>query len=171
MNYQALATDLTTRGFAASGDAQAAATAMNALTTTATVHTPVNERTIGGALGIAGVTAVLTALTSAAANGLVLGGTTYPAVTFQYILRQLQNAGAYASPGGLDSGDPEFAEFVGLLAGAGVLTAAQAATLTALGTTTTSYVQATYGVPALTAADVMQAFGAAIVFHTSEGNS
>ena len=167
MDYTALQSDLAARGYNPQSDPQATAVAMNALTTPAANHVPVNERTIGGALGIAGVTAVLTALQGAAANGLTLGGTTYPAVTFQYILRQLQNTGPYGQPGGLDAGDPEFAQFVQMLAGAGVLTTAQATTLTSLGTTAVNYCVTAYG-RELVAADVIQAFGGSAVIFTPE---
>ena len=161
--YATLAADLTARGYSAASDPQAVATAMNGLAVSTVVHAPVNERSLMGAIGSVAAAGIVTALTSGSANGMTLGGTAYPAALFGLFLRQLQAAGSYAQPGGLDAGDLEFGQFVGLMAGAGLLTADQATAVTALGIGTAGYVQATYGVPALTAADVIVAFGGSAV--------
>jgi len=143
MNYSALQTDLTARGFPAGGDPTAAANALNALT-----------------VSVVGLVSTSQLLIWAASNG-ILGtiqalsqNTTSPLQSAAIAVMLVANGGLP----GIDLSSAAVQAMVGGFVNAGIVTQAQANALTALGTTTTSYVQQTYGVAAIGAADVLTAW-------------
>lgn len=139
MNYSQLKADLIARSFTSDGDPVAAAAAMNAVTVEQPSGLPLNKRTLVHLLELPTATTVMTALTGAAANGMTLGETSYPAAMFQLLLDLVNNLGTPGDPGGIETADPQYTQFVGLFEAAGVLTADQATTLTAYATIVTPY--------------------------------
>ncbi len=156
-----LAADLTARGYTAASDPQAVATTLNGLTVTTVVPGAfVRLRTLDNLFvdpvacqavidGLAGAAATLAA--SSDAPTAAMGKRLHRAVGYM--------AGT-GDTDGIDVGDPSVRTMIDQLAMQEVLTAAAAATIKAYGTSTVGYVQATYGVPALTADDVVAAWGA-----------
>lgn len=150
MNYPALQTDLIARGYTAQSDPQATGAAMNALTSSVRNSYFVNYRTIMGVAGQAPVERL----------GALLA--TQSPVTHSILLQAGLNDG---SSGGMDMANAATQGFVAELPnmtdanGNLGFTAAHVTTLTALGQSTPSYVSQTYDVPALTATDIIVAFG------------
>lgn len=159
MNYSQLKSDMLARSFTAQGDPAVTAAAMNALTVQQPSGLPLNKRTLVHLLDLPTATVVISALTGAAANGMTLAGTAYPGAMFQILLDLINNLGTPGDPGGIETADPQYAQFVGLFAAAGVLTSDQAATLAAYATTATPYPQTVGWSGPITAGDVQTAWG------------